>query len=101
MVLELGGKSPALVTADADIPLAAARIAAGKWLNAGQTCIAPDYVLADAAHADALVEALRAATAALYPTIRGNPDYASIISARHHARSRRSSTMPARAARRS
>ncbi|HEV8500366.1 MAG TPA: aldehyde dehydrogenase family protein [Casimicrobiaceae bacterium] len=86
VVLELGGKSPALVTADADIRLAAARIAAGKWLNAGQTCIAPDYVLVDAAHADALVKALRAATAALYPTIRGNPDYASIISAPHQAR---------------
>ena len=45
VTLELGGKSPAIVEADADIPVAARRIALGKWVNAGQTCIAPDYVL--------------------------------------------------------
>jgi coniferyl-aldehyde dehydrogenase len=86
VTLELGGKSPALVASSADLALAAARIAAGKWLNAGQTCIAPDYVLVDAGHADALVDALRSAVKTLYPSIAGNPDYTSIISAGHHAR---------------
>jgi coniferyl-aldehyde dehydrogenase len=86
VTLELGGKSPALVAPSADRALAARRIAAGKWLNAGQTCIAPDYVLVDAAHADAMVEALRSAVAGLYLTIAGNPDYTSIVSADHYAR---------------
>ena len=48
VTLELGGKSPAIVAADADIDVAARRIAWGKFLNAGQTCVAPDYVLVDA-----------------------------------------------------
>ena len=56
VVLELGGKSPCIITADADIPLAAKRIAWGKALNAGQTCIAPDYVLIDKKIRDAFVE---------------------------------------------
>ena len=86
VTLELGGKSPALVGASADIALAARRIAAGKLLNAGQTCIAPDYVLVAATRADALVDALRAAMSALYPAIAGNPDYASIVSPAHYSR---------------
>ena len=56
VVLELGGKSPCIITADADIPLAAKRIAWGKALNAGQTCIAPDYVLIDKKIRDTFVE---------------------------------------------
>lgn len=55
VTLELGGKSPVIVTADADLDVAARRIAWVKLLNSGQTCIAPDYVLADRAVADALV----------------------------------------------
>lgn len=47
VTLELGGKSPVIVTADADLPLAARRIIFGKLLNAGQTCVAPDYLLVD------------------------------------------------------
>ncbi|HXU52626.1 MAG TPA: aldehyde dehydrogenase family protein [Casimicrobiaceae bacterium] len=85
VTLELGGKSPALIAPGADLSLAAARIAAGKWLNAGQTCIAPDYVQIDAARADALVAALRDAVATLYPEGLAR-DYASIVSPRHHAR---------------
>ena len=56
VVLELGGKSPCFVTADADIRLAAKRLAWGKALNAGQTCIAPDYVLIDRKIRDAFVD---------------------------------------------
>jgi aldehyde dehydrogenase (NAD+) len=58
VTLELGGKSPVVVTRDADIEVAARRIAWGKLLNAGQTCIAPDYVLVERPVADRLVEAL-------------------------------------------
>ena len=58
VVLELGGKSPCIVDSDADIALAARRIAWGKCLNAGQTCIAPDYVLVHRDRKQALVEAL-------------------------------------------
>lgn len=56
VVLELGGKSPCIITADADLKLAARRLAWGKALNAGQTCIAPDYVLIDQKIRDAFVE---------------------------------------------
>ena len=66
LTLELGGKSPAIVAADYPIEQAAARLAGGKWFNGGQTCIAPDYVLIDAARRDALVEALRAQVRARY-----------------------------------
>jgi aldehyde dehydrogenase (NAD+) len=59
VTLELGGKSPAVVLADADIMVAARRIAWGKWINAGQTCIAPDYVLIDEAKHDEFIAALK------------------------------------------
>jgi aldehyde dehydrogenase (NAD+) len=65
VTLELGGKSPAIVAADADLEVAARRIAWGKLLNAGQTCIAPDYVLVERAVADRLVDHLVAAMADL------------------------------------
>ena len=58
VVLELGGKSPCIVDRDADIPMAARRIAWGKSLNAGQTCIAPDYLLVHAGAKERLIEAL-------------------------------------------
>jgi coniferyl-aldehyde dehydrogenase len=86
VTLELGGKSPALVAEGADLDIVAPRLAAGKFLNAGQTCIAPDYVLAPAARAEALAEALGRAVARLYPGIGANPDYASIVNDRHYAR---------------
>jgi coniferyl-aldehyde dehydrogenase len=86
VTLELGGKSPALVYADADLRVLAPRLVAGKLLNAGQTCIAPDYVLAPASRIEALVEALAEAVAALYPRLGANPDYTSIVNDRHYAR---------------
>ena len=86
VTLELGGKSPALVHADADLEALAPRLAAGKLLNAGQTCIAPDYVLIPADRIDALVKALSASVGALYPQLGANPDYTSIINDRHYAR---------------
>jgi len=86
VTLELGGKSPAIVDASCDLDEAAPRLAYGKLLNAGQTCIAPDYVLVPEGRADALVDRLSTAIARMYPTLAGNPDYTAIVSARHRAR---------------
>lgn len=84
--LELGGKSPCIVDASCDLDTAAIKIAHGKLLNAGQTCIAPDYVLVPSGKEAAFGEAFARAVATLFPTIAGNPDYAAIISPRHHER---------------
>lgn len=90
VTLELGGKSPVLVDADADLENAARKIAWGKCVNAGQTCVAPDYVLVHARVHDALVEALKQALVDFYgaeaDTRRLSPDLARIINPRHHAR---------------
>lgn len=86
VTLELGGKSPVIINADADLQDAARKIAAGKLLNAGQTCIAPDYVLVPNELRDAFVDAYAAAARRLYPSLAGNPDYTSIVNERHHAR---------------
>jgi acyl-CoA reductase-like NAD-dependent aldehyde dehydrogenase len=86
VTLELGGKSPALVGPEADIDLAADKIMFGKCLNAGQTCIAPDYVLLPRGSEAAFVDAARRSVARLYPTLASNPDYTSIINAGHWQR---------------
>lgn len=84
--LELGGKSPCLIDASCDLADVAPKIAHGKLLNAGQTCIAPDYVLLPRGMEARFEEAYLSAAARLFPGFEGNPDYASIISERHHAR---------------
>ena len=84
--LELGGKSPCVIDASCDIDTAAIKIAHGKLLNAGQTCIAPDYVLLPSGMEAAFGQAFAKAVATLFPTIAGNPDYAAIISPRHQER---------------
>lgn len=84
--LELGGKSPCIVDASCDMADAALKIAHGKLLNAGQTCIAPDYVLLPRGLEQAFGDAFAAATQRLFPRITGNPDYAAILTERHHAR---------------
>lgn len=87
ITLELGGKSPCIVDAScADLETAALKIAHGKLLNAGQTCIAPDYLLLPRASEAAFTAAYRKAVDRLFPTINGNPDYAAIVTERHHAR---------------
>lgn len=79
--LELGGKSPVIVTKDADLAVAARRIAWGKMLNAGQTCVAPDYLLADAAILEELVKRIRQEFARLLgPDPVHSPDYGRIVS---------------------
>ncbi|MBK4999243.1 coniferyl aldehyde dehydrogenase [Pseudomonas sp. S31] len=82
VTLELGGKSPAIVSASVPLATAAERIAFGKTLNAGQTCVAPDYVLVPRQRLPAFAEAYREAVQRLYPRIAGNADYSAIINPR-------------------
>ncbi len=86
VTLELGGKSPAIIDASADLKTTAERLAWGKLFNAGQTCIAPDYALVPRAEITGFVAAFRAAVIKQYPAISGNADYTSIISERHAER---------------
>jgi coniferyl-aldehyde dehydrogenase len=87
VTLELGGKSPCIIDAScADLDAAALKIAHGKLLNGGQTCIAPDYLLLPRGREAAFTEAFRRAVARLFPTVEGNEDYAAIINTRQHAR---------------
>ncbi|MGH8448495.1 coniferyl aldehyde dehydrogenase [Pseudomonas sp.] len=86
VTLELGGKSPAIVSADVPLKDAAERIAFGKALNAGQTCVAPDYVLVPEDRVEGFVEAYTQAVRGFYPTLADNPDYTAIINERQLAR---------------
>lgn len=86
VTLELGGKSPVIVAPDANLQAAADSIVFGKLLNAGQTCIAPDYVWVHHTQRQAFVQAMQQAVARLYPTLRNNPDYSAIINERQHTR---------------
>ncbi|HWK34884.1 coniferyl aldehyde dehydrogenase [Sphingomonas sp.] len=86
VTLELGGKSPVILGRSADVTTAAGRVAMGKMLNAGQICLAPDYMLVPAEQEGAVVDALVASASAMYPTLLANPDYTAIINDRHHQR---------------
>ena len=86
VTLELGGKSPAVFDATADFASSVPRLMVGKLLNAGQTCIAPDYALVPAARLDEFIAAATATVHDLYPQVSTNPDYTSIVNARHFAR---------------
>ena len=86
-VLELGGKSPCIVERSADLELAARRIVFGKYLNCGQTCVAPDYVLCDVQIRDALVAAVKEEIRRQYgEKPMENPDYGKIINQKHFER---------------
>ncbi|MGW1465665.1 aldehyde dehydrogenase family protein [Streptomyces sp. NPDC002308] len=87
VTLELGGKSPVFVDRDTDLKAVAARLASGKFLNAGQTCVAPDYVLTDPETGAALADALAAAVEAQFGSDpSASPDYGRIINERHFDR---------------
>ncbi|OYU16124.1 MAG: coniferyl aldehyde dehydrogenase [Alphaproteobacteria bacterium PA4] len=86
LTLELGGKSPTIIGRSADIGMATERIAMGKMMNAGQICLAPDYLIVPEEQEGAVVEGLKAATAKMYPTLLANPDYTSVLGARHRER---------------
>jgi len=84
--LELGGKSPVIIGQSADMELTAKRVMMGKTLNAGQICLAPDYVLVPKDKASAFVGAAEGAVRAMFPTLKDNPDYTSVINQRHYDR---------------
>lgn len=87
VTLELGGKSPCIVDKDVDLDVAARRILWGKFWNAGQTCVAPDYLLVHEAIERPLVDALRRTLAEFYGADPAkSPDYARVVNERHHAR---------------
>ena len=86
-VLELGGKSPCIVDSSANIPLAAKRIVFGKYLNCGQTCVAPDYVLCEVSVKDALLTALKQEIRKQYgEDALKNENYGKIINSKHFSR---------------
>jgi aldehyde dehydrogenase (NAD+) len=87
VTLELGGKSPCVVDQSTDLDVAARRIVWGKFYNAGQTCIAPDYVLAHEAIEDALLARLKQTVRDFYgDDPRTSPDYGRVVNVRHHRR---------------
>jgi aldehyde dehydrogenase (NAD+) len=89
VTLELGGKSPVIIDKSANLKVAARRVAWGKWLNAGQTCIAPDYVLVDEQVRQPFLDELGRAVTAFYGVDpHDSPDYGRIVSDRHFDRLR-------------
>lgn len=86
VTLELGGKSPTIIGEKFPLSEAASRIAFGKCYNAGQTCVATDYILCPAARVDEFVETMRQQFSKMYPSLRDNNDYTSIINERQFAR---------------
>jgi coniferyl-aldehyde dehydrogenase len=86
LTLELGGKSPVIISRSADMKITAARVMNGKTLNAGQICLAPDYVLVPRERMSEFVDEAKGAVAAMFPTIKDNPDYTSVINQRHYDR---------------
>ena len=86
VTLELGGKSPTIVADDFPLATAAARIGAGKFLNSGQTCIAPDYLLMPRARIEGFVAALRDYVTKGYGDLASSADYASIVNERQYQR---------------
>ena len=88
VTLELGGKSPAIVTPSANLDRAAERIAFGKTSNAGQICVSPDYAMVPRDKLESFLEKIEAKMRSFYPSFAGNKDYTAMISDRHLARAR-------------
>jgi coniferyl-aldehyde dehydrogenase len=86
VTLELGGKSPTIIGRSANIAQATERVAIGKMLNAGQICLAPDYLLVPEEKEEAVIGGLRSAASAMYPKLLDNPDYSAVVNERHHVR---------------
>jgi len=89
VTLELGGKCPVVVTPDANLQEVAERVMFGKLCNAGQTCVAPDYVLLPRGREAEFAALAHQATMRFYPTLQSNPEYTSIINEPHAQRLRR------------
>ncbi|XP_065551249.1 aldehyde dehydrogenase family 3 member A2 isoform X3 [Lathamus discolor] len=87
VTLELGGKSPCYIDTDCDLAVACRRITWGKYLNCGQTCIAPDYILCNPSIQSSVVENIKAALQEFYgEDVKSSPDYERVINKRHFRR---------------
>jgi coniferyl-aldehyde dehydrogenase len=86
VTLELGGKSPVVISPAADLKTVADRVMVGKTMNAGQLCLSPDYVLIPQGRERAFVEHVRASVTRMFPRILNNDDYTSIVNERHFRR---------------
>lgn len=89
VTLELGGKSPVIVGRSYDITKAADRIMQGKALNIGQACLAPDYCFVPEEQKETFLKACHDSFSTMFPTIKDNPDYTSVINERHYLRVKR------------
>jgi coniferyl-aldehyde dehydrogenase len=83
VTLELGGKSPVIISHTADLNKTAFNLAAGKICNGGQVCINPDLVYVPKAQLESFLDALRSAYRDLNPTVAGNPDVVAVVNQRH------------------
>jgi coniferyl-aldehyde dehydrogenase len=86
VTLELGGKSPTIIGRSADTAKAGERIALGKMMNAGQICLAPDYLLVAKDQEADMIESVKAGVTKMYPTMLHNDDYTSVVNGRNRAR---------------
>jgi coniferyl-aldehyde dehydrogenase len=86
VTLELGGKSPTFIGRSADKTLAGQRVALGKMMNAGQICLAPDYLLVAEDQEGEMIDGVTKGVAALYPTLLQNDDYTSVVNGRNYDR---------------
>ncbi len=86
VTLELGGKSPTIIGRSADKTKAGQRIALGKMMNAGQICLAPDYLLVAKEQEHDMIESVKAGVSAMYPTLLNNDDYTSVVNGRNYDR---------------
>jgi aldehyde dehydrogenase (NAD+) len=87
VTLELGGKSPCIVDSTTDLDVTAARIVWSKWMNAGQTCVAPDYILVEKAFATKLIDAIKGKLQAFYTEdVVSSKDYGRIVNEHNFAR---------------
>jgi len=86
VTLELGGKSPVIISRSADLAVALERVMLGKTLNAGQICLAPDYLLVPEEKLEDVITAAADAVKRMYPTLLGNGEYTAIVNDRHYQR---------------
>lgn len=86
VTLELGGKSPVVIGPDAEISLAVKSIAFGKCINAGQTCVAPDYILCPSEQIEAFIQLFNEQVNSMYPSLLDNPDFTTIINEKQYQR---------------
>jgi coniferyl-aldehyde dehydrogenase len=86
VTLELGGKSPVLISRSANIKQAVGRIMLGKTMNAGQICLAPDYLMVPEEKLDEVISEIQTSVAEMYPKLLDNPQYTSVVNDRHYQR---------------